>query len=206
MTSTMIQSRQLPAIAPLSVLNPVVGSETKELARRVAALHSRPSPGSLLSSASRVSSVEEQLFDALANVKVLTAQVAMHLDREWRLKLFRQLDSLLDPDEWEEGDLPLRPDSFVTFLKGILAINPPRRPGLGLSSTGNLVAAWTTDRDRLTIQFLPGERVTWVLSRYDCDGQAERFAGEVDVARLNDSLLSYHPEHWFTHVQSDTAA
>ena len=38
----------------------------------------------------------DKLYDALARVKLLTAQVAMHLDTECRSRIFEQLDDLLD--------------------------------------------------------------------------------------------------------------
>src|SRR4051794_30233514 len=111
-------------------------AETNEIARLVAKLRNEPSPASLRATA-RLAPVEEpletRLFDALAAVKILTAQVAMHLDGEWRRKLFGQLDSLHDPKEWESGDEPVGQSSFATFLKVILSIRPERRPGLGLS-------------------------------------------------------------------------
>ena len=131
--------------------------------------------------------LNERLFDALASVKILTSQVAMHLDREWRDKLFRQLHPLHDPAELEAGDEPIQQSSFATFLKAILDINPERRPGLGLSQAGHLIAAWTTGPDRLTIEFLPDDRVIWVLARY-VEDEPERFAGQTPVTRLTEGL------------------
>lgn len=203
MTALVILPHRAKAKQGPSSLQRLVDRDTQEIVRRAAALHSPKSPGSLRAGPTSTKPVEEQLFDALANVKTLTSQVAMHLDREWRSKLFRQLDSLHDPSEWESGDQPVRQDSFATFLKAILHISPQRRPGLGLSHLGNLVTTWTTGRDRLTIEFLPEDRVRWVLSRYDNEDQPERFAGEIDVSRLVASLASYKPEHWFKHVDED---
>lgn len=168
-------------------------------ARRINELRNRTSPASLslfpLESRSE-RPLNERLFDALANVKILTANVAMHLDHEWRDKLFRQIDSLHDPEEWDQDDEPIKQSSFSTFLKGILQINPKRRPGLGLSYTGNLIAAWTTGRDRLTIEFLPKDHVRWVLTRY-YDDEPERIAGQTLVSRLVEGLKPYNPQHWF---------
>jgi len=148
--------------------------------------------------------LQERLFDALANVKILTSQVAMHLERAWKDKLFRQLDSLHDPEEWEAGDLPIEQSSFATFLKAMLKINPERRPGLGLSSAGNLIAAWTTDQDRLTIEFFSNDRIRFVLSRrVPDDDDTERFAGDTSVARLAEGLAGYHPERWFSHAHKN---
>ena len=186
-------------------LEDALSSETVQITKRVQALQNRPSPGSLRLETVPVTSnrtFQEHLFDALAAVKIMTSQVAMHLDGEWRSKLFHQLDSLHDLAEWEEGDQPIQQLSFATFLKAMLSIKPERRPGLGLSYAGHLIAAWTTGQDRLTIEFLPNEHTRWVLSRrYDDD--TERFAGDTRVDRLADGLANYHPEHWFEYVEKN---
>jgi hypothetical protein len=193
----------------LASLETAVSDLTKEVGRSVDALRIRPSPASL-QSASRVVAgdkpLDERLFDALAAVKILTAQVAMHLDREWRDKLFRQMDSLHDAAEWELDDEPIQQSSFATFLKAIVSISPQRRPGLGLSHSGNLIAAWKTGADRLTIEFLPKDRVRWVLA-IQRDDEPDRFAGQTPVARLTQGLEPYHPERWFFHEsESDESA
>jgi hypothetical protein len=189
----------------LTSVEPAASRQTRDITRRVQALRSHPSPGSLRSDAAGRSdgkSLHERLFDALADVKILTSQVAMHLEREWRDRLFRLLDSLHNTEEWEAGDEPIRKSSYVTFLKAILNIKPDRRPGLGLTPEGYLIATWTTGEDRLTIVFLPYDRVRWVLSRH-YDDDAERFAGDTGVARLADGLMAHHPEHWFSHALKD---
>ena len=145
-------------------------------------------------------SLERRVFDSLAEVKILTSHVAMHLMPETRERLFRQLDSLHDIDEWEDGDEPINKSSFQTFLKAILTVKPERHPGLGLSHTGNLIAAWTTARDRLTIEFLPNDRVSWVLARYDDTDEPARFAGQTSVSELVEGLAPHRPEHWFYHA------
>ena len=180
-------------------------AEASEIDQRIRSLRSLPSPGSLpgmhLDTASR-RPLTERLFDALASVKILTSQVAMHLDSEWRTRLFRQLDSLHDPEEWEEGDEPLQQSSFWTFLRAMLSIRPERAPGLGLASAGHLIASWATGPDHLTIEFLANDRVRWVLSRHN-DDDVDRFAGDVPVARLEASLAAHHPEHWFSDARED---
>jgi hypothetical protein len=182
-------------------------AETNEIARLVAGLRNEPSPASLKSTprlAPDEQPLETRLFDALAAVKILTAQVAMHLDGEWRKKLFGQLDSLHDPEEWESGDEPVSQSSFASFLKAILRIRPERRPGLGLSHDGNLISAWTTGRNRLTIEFLPNDRVRWVLARYrDSEEEPARFAGQTHVSELVEGLSPHHPEHWFSHASKN---
>lgn len=183
----------------LTSLQPAISQRTNVIAQGIQALQNGPLPSSTRLD-TRPDSIEtpihERLFDALAAAKVLTSRVAMHLTLEWRDKLFRQLDSLHDPAEWEEGDLPVHQASFMTFLKAMLTINPERRPGLGLSHAGNLIAAWTTGKDRLTIEFMLHDRVRWVISLHYDDGPV-RYAGDVPVSRLNEGLAKHNPEHWF---------
>lgn len=169
--------------------------EIQLIERRISELRNPASPASLFAVAEK--SLEERLFDATASVKILTAQVAMHLDREWRNKLFAQLDSLHDLEEWDPDDEPIQTGSFATFLKAMVQIKPRRRPGLGLAHSGHLVAAWMADKDRLTIEFLQNDRVRWVLARYTGD-DVERFAGQTSVSRLIDGLAPYSPDDWFS--------
>ena len=144
-------------------------------------------------------SLPERLYDALARVKLLTAQVAMHLDSEWRNRVFAQLDDLLDAEDWHEDDDPIKASSFETFIRMIVFHGPSRRPGFGLSNRGHLIAAWTTGSDRLTIEFLPRDIVRWVLS-CEVDSETERAAGETPVRRLMEVLAPYSPLRWFASV------
>jgi len=142
-------------------------------------------------------SLDEYLFDARANVKIIASKVSMHIKSELREKLFRQIDLLHDVDEWAPDDIPINPLSFECFLAGFMQINPERGPGLGLSHTGNTIASWTPDGDRLIIEFLPNHYVSWVLTRF-IGNEQERFSGYTKVNRLFKSLSSYEPEHWFS--------
>lgn len=174
-----------------------ISENTKQLSKQVASLQNPLSPASLPYIPDE-KSLEERLFDATASVKMLTAQVSMYMDKKWRDKLFSQLDSLHDLDEWDTDDKPVKKSSFATFLKAILQIKPQRHPGLGLTYEGYLIAAWTTGKDQLTTEFLPKDRVRWVLSR-NIDGEVERAAGETAVSRLYECLIAYNPDHWFLH-------
>ena len=168
----------------------------KALTKQMDALKNPPSPGSLQTSNGK-ETLEESLFEATANAKILTSQIAMHIGREWRDRLFQQLDSLHDPAEWDCEDLPIQKASFATFLKAVFQLAPRVRPGLGLSYQGHLLAAWVREADRLTIEFLPNDRVQWIMSKY-VGGEVERFAGEVGVSRLAESLDPYEPQRWLS--------
>ena len=73
-------------------LLPNVSEDFLAIQRSVGSLKNPPSPGSI--AGIKQDDLAHQLFNALAQVKIFTSQVAMHLDTEWRHKLFRQLELL----------------------------------------------------------------------------------------------------------------
>jgi hypothetical protein len=175
--------------------------QTLDIVKQAAALKSPQSPGAMSSQLRAASlvldqSLEAKLYAALADAKVLTAQIAMHLDRSWRDKLFRQLDSLHDIDEWDLDTEPLHKASFSTFLRTLHAVGAKRRPGLGLSFSGNLIGAWTVGVNRLTIEFLPNDQLRWAVLR-EYGQQPERASGKTTVGRIGAVLAPYDPKIWF---------
>lgn len=140
--------------------------------------------------------IEEMLYEARAKCKVKISQIAMHLKDEWRLGLYKQLDSLMDFENWDDDDLPVSLESFSTFLRAMAYMKPEMRPGLGASVDGNLIGAWTEGKSRLTVEFKKNDKVRWVLSQY-IDDERESAAGETDSRRLRNNLSPYSPEQWF---------
>lgn len=148
----------------------------------------------------RPSSLADALYDSRASFKLRVANVAMHLSTEWRKKFFKQVDSLLDEDEWDERDLPITDSSFVTLIRTVLFTKAKRRPGLGATSNGHVIAAWTTvSDDRLTIECLGDDVVRWtvVIRVGTADDRDELAAGETWVERLLEVLAPYGPDRWF---------
>ena len=175
----------------------IVSDENKPVMQAIEDLKTKPPLTAHKSVLSGDNSVEERLFDARANVKIMTSKVSMHINPGLREKLFRQIDMLHDPDEWEEeDDVPVNELSYKAFLSGFLQINPERGPGLGISYTGNLIASWVSDRDRLIIEFMPNQ-VKWVITRFIND-EPEQFTGRTKINRLFESLTPYNPAHWFS--------
>jgi len=146
-------------------------------------------------------SLEERLFEALAAVKVLTSKIAMHLDREWRDRLFAHLDRMHSPGEWQEDDELLSSASFETFLKAWFLLRPQRNPGFGISVRGYLFASWVNENRQLTLEFFPDGRVSWVLS-IPGEPVRERASGQTAVVKLMSRLAPYEPELWFANGQS----
>jgi hypothetical protein len=176
------------------------GDVSQSMVQRLAAL-TEPTPTFLGNPARLAHSLEEQLYDALAVFKVRTALVAMHLDRGWRSKLFDQLDSLLALEDWAEDDPPPSIESYSTFLRMLTLLRPHRRPGLGATIDGHLIATWTIGGDRLTIECLPKDIARWHLT-VTIDGERERAAAETPLQRLNAVLGAYDPRRWFDHAHN----
>jgi len=143
-------------------------------------------------------SIREKLFDAKAIAKIKIAEVSMHLDTKWREKIFRQLDLMHDDADWESDDVPIQILSIVTFLRSLGVIDYKKYPSLGMSNSGYLLAAWLYNENRLTLEFLPIDKVRWVLSVKSEDSY-ESAAGETQLPVLMSRLSPYDPGQWFLH-------
>lgn len=157
----------------------------------------RPTPTFAGTAVQSDKGLDERLYDALAQFKVRTSLVAMHLDRNWRSKLFSQLDSLLGVEDWDALDKPPSADSFATFLRMLIFLKPDRRPGLGATSDGQIIATWTAGEDRLTIECLAHDLVRWHLAA-TIKEERERAAALSPVSRLREVLAPYSPQRWFS--------
>jgi len=138
----------------------------------------------------------EKLFDKAVELKLIARNVAMHFNEYWQGGLFRQLDSLLDEDGWSFEDKLPESSSFKCFLRMIIHNSPKVRPGIGASHDGNIIASWTVDRDRLTVECLPNDTVRWVITKY-VNGDRISGAGSSPVKLLRTYLSPYEPERWF---------
>lgn len=151
-----------------------------------------------LASAPAIKSTEERLFDAKACAKIYTAQVevAMRINENWRKQLFRQIDSVLDADEWMVGDEPLTPESYQTFLRLMFVLQPRIKPGLGMTSDGNLMAIWQAGDARLTIYCFGDDDLRYVLS-YVEDGKRRTAAADASIFNIRKLLAAFEPDQWF---------
>ena len=138
----------------------------------------------------------ERLYDSLAAAKTMTSRIAMHMDEVRRTQLFSRLDSLLDKDNWYDEDPAVKPESFATFLRFLLFLNPSQLPGLGASDDGELVAGWNAGPDRLTMIFLTDDKVRFVSSRV-VNEEREYMSFHVPVTRLRHVTVPNYFEHWF---------
>lgn len=140
--------------------------------------------------------IGEQLFVALAEAKIWTSRVAMHLDCGTRDRLFRQLDVLHDADEWVEGDRPINLEGYKSLVRAILYHEVNSRPALSLMPSGNPLALWTDGDDKLTVEFVPANRTRWLVQNSTPTGP-ERATGTSPLERLREVLQPYGAERWF---------
>jgi hypothetical protein len=192
------------AATPILNLSPDTGSANSTAIRQALSGSLPRSPGAI-TRAPKKAPLEERLYEALAACKIRTAAVAMHLDPEWRMRFFKQLDNLMDIDNWEKEDLPVTEASFATLLRMLLFIRPKRRPGIGITNNGNIVAAWTVGKNRLTIECQAADQVRWVVVIYDGE-ERESGAGETQLPRLLHVLAPYQPQRWFADEERKVAA
>ena len=208
MTEIQIErSRPDPAIigkTTISMPSPGSSQTSVEIAERLKRF-TMPTPTFSGTRPGAPKSLDEELYDALAAFKMQAALVAMHLDRDWRSRLFGQLDSLLAAEDWEPSDPPPSPESYSTFLRMLTLLRPQRRPGLGATTDGHIIATWTVGDARLTIECLPKDFVRWHLA-VTIDGERERAAAETPLPRLVEVLHPYDQGRWFRHADNLPAA
>jgi hypothetical protein len=184
-----------------NIINLASSSDTRDFINRLGRLQESNSTSSETTRRPQRETLAEALYDARAKAKEYTA-TTLHTAKEWRDGLFRQLDLLLDVDEWAEGDLVLAQPSFATFIRVMFALRPHVRPGLGISADGHLIASWTCGRDRLTLECRAEDKIRWVVSQ-TIDEEVERAAGTTTVSRLAEVLQPYPISVWLRHGSTE---
>lgn len=140
--------------------------------------------------------IEKRAVERLQALTLKAAEVAMYLDETWREGLHRQLEFLLDPAEWPE-DAPLpEVDSYQSFLRAVILLRPHKRPSLGVSDFGNLVATWDSGDGQIFIEFHPNNAIRWSAAQ-TVDNRLQVASGKTVTSSLADELAGYLPDRWF---------
>lgn len=142
------------------------------------------------------SSPTEQLFGATVLAKIWTSSVSMHLDRKVRDTIFRQIDILHDADEWVCDGEPVQLESYKSAIRTLVYHHINNKPSLALMPSGNVVALWKDGDDKLTVEFLPGNKARWMVQSTSEAG-LDRAAGTSPIERLRDVLMPYCANRWF---------
>lgn len=170
-----------PVLSPIQAIwRPVVNPHLKEafnpsdydLAKKLSELGTlserRPQPAQRPTTVPAIGTdpLVALLFDARAQAKAIAASLSMHLPTEWRVKVFHQLDELLEAAEWDKDAGLLDARTMRTFLRFVIFFDIRAFPSLGLSPAGNMIAAWRRDTRRLTMEFLPADLCRLAISHF----------------------------------------
>ena len=131
--------------------------------------------------------LEAELFEVRVRLKLLTSQVAMHLNPEERRNLFVAIDRLLGLAEWEEESVKLDEGAFRSFLRFTIYAHPRRIPNVGIGPDGALLTGWHSRRRSVHVEFLAGDQCI-ALIKLESDRGTERIAFRGHVAHLRDVL------------------
>lgn len=147
-------------------------------------------PGSSASDATAPMSdtLELQLYNNAADLKLDFAKYTIHLNAVWRKCIFSQLDILLAEDAWDEESSILRVDSFKTFLRFLAYSHPMRMPSLGVDHQGNLITAWIDDPRRLFATFLANDRINASMIGITTRGEEELTSWSGPVSALREAV------------------
>jgi hypothetical protein len=142
--------------------------------------------------------IDDDLFANRAALKMLTSQVAMHLSDLQRSDLFKQIDELLNVDDWTDTDQPILVNSFRTFLRFLIYYRSVRRPSLTVTTDGNIAASWFTKQNRLSMEFLDEDICRIVMSRpLDEDKGTETAAYQGPVGRIGAIVGGFGETEWY---------
>jgi hypothetical protein len=122
----------------------------------------------------------EQVFNSLVALKVSVSQYAMHLSTEERHRIFEELDSVINVEDWHEGDTLPKINAFKEFLKWMIYSKYSKWISIGVSDDGSLLVAWKTPRVLLTAKFsgLVGqEDVRWTAQTTSPAGETGYVVG-----------------------------
>jgi hypothetical protein len=139
----------------------------------------------------RVASFEEHIFDTLVSLKVAVSQYAMHLGRDERARLFEELDSKINVEDWHEGDKLPTPQSFVEFLKWMIYSKHSEWTSIGVSSQGSILVAWRTPKVLLTANFEAKDSVRWTAQVKSSAGDVGYSAGKCTLRLFAEQAMFY---------------
>lgn len=157
MTNPQIDASQMPSQSWTIATQPFVHSRAISSAHTASPCIPTESPRASDAKVSP-SSLEAKLFDNAAELKIVLSQIVMHLEPEWRAIIFRQLDSLLDLNSWQDDSAFIQKSTFRTFLRFIIFAAPTRLPSLGVGLTGHILAAWNNCDQRIAVEFFPEDK------------------------------------------------
>lgn len=134
------------------------------------------------------SDINANLYRNLTDLKLLTAEIAMHLSSSERNSIFKALNRLLDVKNWDNESNLIDTSAFRSYLRFIIFSRPTRTANMGVGKNGTLLAAWRRNSNQVAhIEFFPEDRCLAVVSASFVRGP-ETFVWKGPVARLRNAL------------------
>jgi hypothetical protein len=104
---------------------------------------------------------EEKIYNSLVSLKVAVSKYAMHLSPDERHRIFMELDSVINKEDWHENDQLPQTGSFQDFLKWMIYSKYFKWTSIGVSDDGSILVAWKTEHGLLTANFTSVDNVRW---------------------------------------------
>jgi hypothetical protein len=139
-------------------------------------------------------SFEEQIFNALVSLKVAVSEYAMHLSDTERRRIFTELDSIINTEDWHEEDTLPKIEAFRDFLKWMIYSKYNKWISIGVSDEGHTQVAWKTNTVLLTAKFsgLNGqEAVRWTVQIASDKGETGYTVGKCPLRLFSEQALFY---------------
>ncbi len=143
----------------------------------------------------QANTLDNRIFNETSFYKTYTAAVAMHLTGEWRDNFFKQIDRLIDPENWDDEDELISRASFQTLIKLVTLPNVTVRPSINVSQFGDAMATWARPEGRLTVYCRPNENIQWVVQSEE-NGFWESATGQTHLSRLLPAIEPYGVTKW----------
>jgi hypothetical protein len=154
-------------------------------------------PETFSTSQIQTSSFEEKVFSSLVSLKVSVSKYAMHLSHHERHRVFQQLDSVINTDDWHEEDELPQIGAFEDFLKWMIYSKYFKWLSIGVSDEGTLLVAWRTKRVLLTANFSGKEgvdSVRWTAQIHSAKGEIGHTVGKCPLRLFSTQAMFYLQE------------
>lgn len=121
--------------------------------------------GSGNSSLSKFIDVQSQIALHRMTLKGMLSAVAMHLTKEFRYDIYKQIDWLQDIDVDCDDEALIDTGSFESFAFFLSGFGSLKRPSLTVGPTGLIYANWNGEDGQLHIEFLRNRKYRLLISR-----------------------------------------
>jgi uncharacterized UPF0160 family protein len=136
----------------------------------------------------------ERVFNSLVALKVAVSQYAMHMSDAERHRIFAELDSVINTEDWHEEDELPKVEAFKDFLKWMIYSKYNKWISIGVSDDGDLMVAWKTTRVLLTAKFSglsEQEAVRWTAQIMSKKGETGYTVGRSPLRLFSEQALFY---------------